>query len=209
MPRMPLLLFESQNDLHVCKNLCRHYAVPNTFEYAERNGIVGVFETALAELAIADDERRERMGIVVDADTDLARRWGEVQRILQRGGYTTVPETPDPAGTVIEQVDRPVFGIWLMPNNVTPGALENFIETLIPAGDRLWTHADEVVRNLIERRFHDEVTLKVRVHTWLAWQEDPGRPMGYAIGRGFLDPKAISAIALIAWIRRLFDSPAV
>lgn len=47
MPRRPLLLFESANDLHVCKNLCRHYAVPEeTFEYDQRNGVTGVFETA-------------------------------------------------------------------------------------------------------------------------------------------------------------------
>lgn len=67
----------------------------------------------------------------------------------------------------------------------------------------------ESQNDLIERRFRDEVTLKVRIHTWLAWQEDPGRPMGYAIGRGFLDPNAPSAIALVSWVRRLFDSPAV
>jgi len=40
------------------------------------------------------------------------------------------------------------------------------------------------------------------MHTWLAWQESPGSPMGQAIGKGDLDANAPAAVAFVAWLRR-------
>lgn len=51
------------------------------------------------------------------------------------------------------------------------------------------------------------VVRKAMIHTWLAWQREPGRPMGLAITKRFLDPEAPSAMEFVAWVRRLFDLP--
>ena len=42
------------------------------------------------------------------------------------------------------------------------------------------------------------------MHTWLAWQENPGRPYGTAITARFLDAEAPQADVLVAWINYLF-----
>jgi hypothetical protein len=43
------------------------------------------------------------------------------------------------------------------------------------------------------------------IHTWLAWQKEPGKPMGVAITARYLDATTSHAQQLISWIRRLFD----
>ena len=46
--------------------------------------------------------------------------------------------------------------------------------------------------------------MKAHVHTWLAWQKEPGKPMGQAITKRYLDANAPHAQQLIVWIRKLF-----
>ena len=41
--------------------------------------------------------------------------------------------------------------------------------------------------------------------TWLAWQEVPGRPIGQAIAKKYLDPEASYAQLFIQWIREVFE----
>jgi len=41
--------------------------------------------------------------------------------------------------------------------------------------------------------------------TWLAWQEVPGRPIGQAIAKRYLDPKASHAQLFIQWISEIFE----
>ena len=45
---------------------------------------------------------------------------------------------------------------------------------------------------------------KAVIHTWLAWQEEPGRPFGTAIKARFLDPSVPEVDVLTAWLKRLF-----
>ncbi len=42
------------------------------------------------------------------------------------------------------------------------------------------------------------------MRTWLAWQEEPGKPFGTAITARYLDADAPPAKALVDWMRRLF-----
>ena len=150
------------------------------------------------------------LGIVVDADTDLSARWKSLRNTLLNAGKVSVPKNPDCNGTIVvlQRPDRTVkVGIWLMPDNQLPGMLENFIEFLVPSGDALWTKAVACVEQLSEgeRRFRPNHEIKAQVHTWLAWQEDPGTPLGQAVTKRYLDANAPHAHQLIDWIRRLFD----
>jgi hypothetical protein len=75
---------------------------------------------------------------------------------------------------------RPMFGAWIMPDNGSTGALEDFAAELVPASDTLWRRAGEAVDAIPkeERRFSEVRRSKVHMHTWLAWQEHPGSPWG-------------------------------
>lgn len=202
-----VLYVESPNDEHVCYALCEHYAVPETFTVQAKKGLGDILKTLRVELKKEDEDRLSTIGIVVDADDNPDARWRELVRIFQRAGYTNLPEHPDAAGTVIVQTDRPALGIWMMPDNQRSGELEDFIAGLVPIDDGLWSHAGAVLQQLPERRFRDDDGRKAQVHTWLAWQAEPGRPMGHAIGRGYLDPTAPSAAQFVAWVRRVFAMP--
>ena len=122
-------------------------------------------------------------------------------------GYE-LPEQPDENGTIIHQPGMPVVGIWIMPDNSLPGMLEDFIAFLVPDGDPLWNRASDCLQQIPpeERRFTDNHQNKAHLHTWLAWQKDPGTPMGLAITKSYLDADAPNAQRLIAWLRRLFEA---
>jgi hypothetical protein len=94
-----------------------------------------------------------------------------------------------------------------MPDNTLPGMLENFIQFLVPPDNALWPRAEECVAQIPEpeRRFPPEHQIKAHVHTWLAWQEEPGTPLGLAITKRYLDADVPHAHQLMDWIRRLFD----
>jgi hypothetical protein len=143
----------------------------------------------------------------VDADTNLKSRWDSLRNILLKAGYSLIPVDPLPDGTIIQQEDRPVVGVWLMPDNKLPGMLEDFISFLIPHGDQLWVRAAECLKGVPEehRRFSPNHLAKAHIHTWLAWQEEPGTPLGLAITKRYLDAEALHARKLIDWIRRLFN----
>jgi hypothetical protein len=94
-----------------------------------------------------------------------------------------------------------------MPDNTIPGMLEDFMGLLIPAGDVLWPMAQDIVVQVVakDRRFPQTQEIKAKMHTWLAWQEEPGKPMGQAITKRYLDANAPHARQLVQWIRTLFD----
>ena len=205
-----LLLVEGKDDQHVMWSLCKHHALPETFVIDNKEGVINVLDAFEAEIAAPG---KDCIGIVVDADTDLAARWDAIMSILARSGYKNVPPLPTPNGTVIIQENKPTIGVWLMPNNSLPGELEDFIAFLVPQrdGNPLWAYAAQCLDSLPEapERYPEQDRSKAHVHTWLAWQHEPGKPLGQAITARYIDANAPDAKQLIAWLRNLFINPAV
>ena len=147
----------------------------------------------------------QRLGVVVDADTSLKARWQSLSAILTAAGYQ-MPDVPDEHGSIIQHPDLPTVGIWLMPNNCVPGILEDFVRFMVPPGDDLWPLADASMTAIPPKalRFPSVRRAKVVVHTWLAWQAEPGLPLGTAITARHLDAEASVAQGLMAWLTKLF-----
>lgn len=198
-----ILLVEGKDDEHVLYALFVHYQLPETFAVKNKQGVNNLLETLEVELLASE---LERLGIVIDADADLAGRWQALVAILQRLGYQNMPSKPDPDGTIILQTGKPMVGIWLMPDNSIPGILEDFISFLVPSGDSLWSRAERCVDEIPkpERLFSVGNTIKAHLYTWLAWQHDPGTPLGLAITKRYLIADSPHAVKLITWIRTLF-----
>lgn len=204
MADINLLLVEGKDDLHVLYHLAQHYQLPERFRIKDTGGVEVLLETL--EVAL-DASGLERLGVIADADTDLGSRWQAIRNILAAAGYAHVPPAPDPDGAIICQEGRPTVGIWIMPDNTLPsGMLEHFIGFLVPAGDPLWGRAEDCIEHIAPeaRHFPALHQIKAHVHTWLAWQAEPGVPLGLAITRRYLDADAPHARQLIAWLRRLF-----
>jgi hypothetical protein len=92
-----------------------------------------------------------------------------------------------------------------MPDNALPGMLEDSLSFLVPAGDLLFEPAKRGVGEIPaeERRFIDADLTQARIHTWLAWQEVPGRPLGQAITKGYFESAGPHVQALLGWLTRL------
>ena len=95
-----------------------------------------------------------------------------------------------------------------MPNNQLPGMLEDFVQMLVPDKDKLWQHAVVSVEQIPveDRLFPAQHEIKAKIHTWLAWQNQPGTPMGQAITNRYLSADTPQALLLIDWLRRLFNA---
>jgi hypothetical protein len=199
----PLLWVEGKDDSAVIQGLCALHDVPTVFGVKAKQGVTDVLDNFYAELRAPG---AKRFGVVVDANGDARARWESIRHTLEAEGYGPVPERLQPGGMIVPGTPhRPVFGAWIMPDNGSPGALEDFAASLVPAEDTLWVRAGEAVDAIPkeDRRFPVSRRSKAHVHTWLSWQEEPGSPMGQAIGKGDLDGNAAAAQRFLAWSREL------
>lgn len=217
-----LLLVEGHDDQYVLHNLLKVHgissAIPDRRDpevYITEHTITirqeGGFEKLRSNLdTVLQDSELERLGIVVDADEGLEGRWNSLQDAFNIARTSGMPPDPDPVGTVFTatQSYRTLqVGIWIMPDNENPGMLEDFIKLIRPAEDTLWARAAHCI-SLIpvhERRFRVADERKALMHTWLAWQEEPGKPLGQAIKARYLDAHAQYAQQVVNWLRLLFD----
>ncbi len=206
MANLRILLVEDKDDEHVLKHICGNRDLPLLDEVATHGGAPGLLESIPTRLRFA--EEGDVVGVVIDADTNLDARWQSIRERLMQIGYKNVPEAPDTDETVLErQSDLPRVGVWIMPDNKTPGILEDFLRFMVPQRDALLDHAAASVDSVPEQRFKDNDRPKAVIHTWLAWQSEPGLPYGTAITARFLDPNLPQADVLVSWLRRLFFQP--
>jgi hypothetical protein len=196
-----ILLVEGKDDLHVITNIMMAYSVPDEFQIYDTNGV----EQLLLRLPVQlKASKIEKVGIVLDADTDIEHRWHSVRGILTTFGYPNVPTVPSRLGTILSGTHYPDFGAWLMPNNSLPGILEDFVALLIPSDDLLLAHANTSIDTVPQRLFIENNRPKALIHTWLAWQADPGTPMGLAITKKYLDVGSPAALEFVNWVKALF-----
>lgn len=194
---------EGPDDLGVLVAVLQHLGMDQRVRVKPSGGINQLLADLPTQLKESD---LARLGVVVDADTDAQGWWDALRAVLFKFGYSHVPRKPSATGTIITDVDRPTVGIWIMPDNQHPGAVEHFARQLVASADVLWPEAEATIRRvaMIDRRFAPVYEMKAIIHTWLAWQAEPGRPMGQAITKRFLDPASAHANALYAWLRALF-----
>lgn len=206
-----VLLVEGSNDEHVLYSLLVHHNVPRSFSVINKRGVNNILETLDVEI---DRSGLERLGIILDADENVSARWQSLRDRLDDIGYMDIPFAPDINGTTITQDGRPIIGIWLMPDTTIPGMLEDFVSQLIPSREInvLWRMVEDTFTRLPaqdelspgERRFSDNATIKAEIHTWLAWQEEPGKPLGQAITARYFDAGSPYTARLMTWLQDLF-----
>jgi hypothetical protein len=201
-----ILLVEGADDEHVLKALCGQRGVQELDGILAQGGVKRLLESLPVRLKESDTEA---LGVVIDADMDIAARWDSLKHRLTAAGYPNVPDQPAATGTILTPppaTTLPRAGVWIMPDNQTRGILEDFLRFLVPPGSALFTYARSSVAGIppAEKRFTQLAEPKAVIHTWLAWQEVPGKPLGAAITAKFLDANVAQVDALVAWLKRLF-----
>lgn len=222
MSESRILLVEGKDDQHTIWAICNQLGVAETFgiripdgngkirkneESTELGGVDNVLKALDLSLTAGSDAIKT-IGIVVDADDNLKGRWKDIVRILESSGYKSIPTIPETHGTIISQEFLPTFGCWLMPDNqIERGNLETFLTFLVPNDSPNWQHAKNSVAALESKPFvkkESDHTAKAEIHTFLAWQEDPGKPFGQAITARYLRSENPKCGIFADWLMRLF-----
>ncbi|HEY0514945.1 MAG TPA: DUF3226 domain-containing protein [Thermoanaerobaculia bacterium] len=209
LPESPYrLLVEGPDDQHsVIHLMARHgfdwddESTPRPFVSPE-----GGIEKLLRSVSVALKGTYERIGIILDANSSLGDRWAQIRARASQIGLD-LPESPAPGGTVVQgRQPGSRVGVWLMPDNSSSGTLESFLSTLVSAEHPIWIYAGQVTREARQRgaRFPEKDHLKSVLHTWLAWQEEPGLPFGTALKAGIFETDREGALGFVAWFRNLF-----
>ena len=198
-----VLLVEGADDEHVVRHICCRSQPISSFHIKNKKGIDKLLGSIKQEVIVSG---RKAVGILVDANDDLDARWSAVADRLG-DAKVEVPRTPEPTGTLIEGTTRvPRVGIWLMPNNESPGELENFVSEMILDDDPVWPRSEDYIDSIpkADRKFTEKKILRAKVHAWLATREDP-RQMGAAINAGDLHVDGTLSTAFANWLRQLFE----
>jgi hypothetical protein len=199
------LLVEGRDDQFVLFSLFEYYQIPDkSIDVRPQEGIDGVLQTL--EAALAAGSPSNILGVLVDADSSPNNRWQAIKDRLTKASYNNIPANLNSAGTIIMQPGKPTVGVWLMPNNTLPGMLENFVSSLIPdrENDPLWKLSENCVQEAIKLSL-EIPQAKAHIHTYLAWQKEPGSPLGLSITKKYLDPGALPAHQFINWLRQLYN----
>jgi hypothetical protein len=196
------LLVEGNDDQHVIWALCQQFDVEESFDVIDCEGIdnlIGQIPQRLKQSEI------KTLGIIVDADIDINSRWQSIKK-----NFITLFEVPDQlpqVGLICQNTDGIKIGVWAMPNNKTNGMLEDFIAFLIPEKDQLLPIVDHVLCDIEKQnlsKYSPYHKAKARIHTWLAWQEEPGTPLGQSITKKYLSTDEETCSILINWLKKLF-----
>jgi hypothetical protein len=200
------LLVEGNDDQHVIWALCKKFDIPETFDVVDCEGIDKLYEAIPVRFK---QSGIQTIGIIIDADTEINKRWLGVKDILSKLGFIP-PDDILSTGLILSKEPGIKVGVWLMPDNHLNGMLEDFISFLVSPNDELLPIVDATlaeIESLNLNRYQLNHKTKAKIHTWLAWQDEPGTPMGLSITKKYLTTDEETCLCLIRWLQDLFREP--
>lgn len=197
-----VLLVEGKDDCHVVLALAQYYQLEENFGIYDCGNDAKVLMRLNALIASPDPVKPTTIGVVLDA---AEGRWAQLSSKIAPHGYK-VPPTPDLNGTILEGDDiRPRIGVWIMPNNADEGMLEDFLLPGVPPGGAaVAEEAVELAKKKQVTTFKDAHHSKAVIHTYLAWQDEPGRPLGLSVTSKMLSAETPEAKRFVLWLCKLF-----
>ena len=195
-----LLIVEGLDDQYVAEAIVRREGLDVTFAADPKRSVGALIRGMGADVKTPGVSA---LGFVFDANSDPLLRWEQVVHTLR--GVRSVPRRPAHNGTIME--GTPKVGIWMMPDNGSPGELEDFVREMVPPGDAIWKLAESYIADLPPTAgLHaSKHPTKAILHAWLATRRKPGR-MATAIKDGDLDTSLELPQRYASWLRSLFGS---
>jgi hypothetical protein len=203
------LYVEGKDDLHITIHLLRQFTPwqddnpPISInDEAGKDNILGAqfIETRLKTSTL------NAVGIVLDGDDNPNGRWQNIRSQLVAIDSTVAMELPT-TGLIHNLPDNKRVGVWIMPDNRSNGAIETLCAKLIPdEQSHVWDYTETAITTAKERgaTWLPKDREKARIHSYLAWQTEPGTPPGLAITTRLLDGQASAAKPYVDWAMELF-----
>ncbi len=170
----------------------------------------GIDKIAEAVKTALQDEDVTNIGVVVDAnDVGVESRIDRISAAI-RSAY---PDTQfnielSEAGWVAELKPGLTFGLWVMPDNASPGYLEHFLVRLIVEDSpelALATGFLAQTKATDNPQFTEVKDQKALLALYLAIQSQPGMNPQTAISKGLLDHQKPLAQNFLTWFTSTFQ----
>lgn len=164
------------------------------------------------KIYLSNPAQYNTIGVIVDADIHPEGRLQRFAQVLNASKHYRLDEkTPLIAEGLITNgvvVDAARVGLWVMPDNQGHGMLEDFLSGMAAAVHPELLEESEHAISKVESQGIQQYTSRHRpkaiIHTYLAWQEEPGRTLPQAIQKHYLDVSSDNARPFVTWISRLF-----
>ena len=220
-----IILVEGTDDAHVIAHICHKAGLgfpyilddQNNYEKKDENPNDFAIKNPKSEggyprlkesikFEFSSPNKCDFIGIVADANDNPKSRWQSICNELQKSNVINTPTEPVDKGAVFQGINaEQKIGIWLMPDNRSPGELEDFVKTMIPENDKIWERAEKYIEGIVKDKLSTSPLTKLtkaKVSAWLAAQEEPS-PMGVSIKKGDLiidGPQCSEFIEWLSWL---------
>ena len=209
-----ILRVEGKDDHHAIRHLLKRHGIDidrlgidvkgSEWEDEDTGGKEKLLAGMQTEVMTSNDKA---IGFVLDADGPPKDLWDSVRGRLKGLGLNLPNKIPEGGFVGDTAIFQARVGVWLMPDNRRSGAIEEFLKDLIVDGDTLLQLADTstVSAKKLGAAFSDAKQRKAVLHTWLAWQKNPGVPYGLAVKARYFQHDSPAALAFVDWFQRVFQ----
>lgn len=229
MSVLPKLYVEGSDDLSVISALLKRHGVDTKqgadhLQIQKLNSVEELLGNMVNSIRVATNYT---VGFVLDIDINVVDRWRAVRDRLKTIGGIEVPEECPENGYFAKSPGyKKRFGVWLMPDCRSHNQyLEDLCITLIP-NHPLWDFATKCTKDAAalydaavaadsekylgcKKRFKNIHERKAFIHTWLAWQDEPGTQLGAAVNSKLLNHDSPQAIEFLHWLKNLYEFAAI
>jgi hypothetical protein len=211
-PNPNRLLVEGDEDKRIIPQFMEHFilwgnAPPWPVEIVSHDGIEDMLDPGNIAVELKFPGLKA-LGVIADGNSDPKVRWQRIRAEAIAELPSLPPDLPA-TGLVHQNPDGRRFGVWLMPDNVSPGMIESFLSLFVKDPTQgLWpfvqTHC-KVAKSIHGAPYKDIHIDKVQIHSWLAVQDPPGFQLHVAVLAKVLEPKSPQADSFVKWFRDLYQ----
>ena len=198
-----LLLVEGQDDQHFVQHLLSKEPELPFFSILNKDGIDNLIKGISSEVKVPG---RKILGILVDGNSNPMERWRQIANEFKKLKIepNEVPDRPKQEGLIINST--PKIGVWLMPDNKSPGEIENFAVQMVPENDPIWPFSKKYIEKIPDekRLFSPDKIEKAQFFAWLATRKKSGR-MGAAMGSDSFNLDNELTMTFLKWLSQLFQ----
>lgn len=201
-----LLLVEGRSEENAIREFYKQWKIDINFDISSEGSITKLKTSFKMHLKSSNILRK--LWVIIDADASYACAWQSIRDILERSGKYNPPLQLCSNGLILTPIDENdlVVGVWIMPNNQDVGMLEDFMMRIIPEDNMLLYEAETVLTNIEKKniqKYKNVHRAKAKLHTWLAWHDEPGDSVNVAIRKNLFSQDKELVIAFRAWLMEL------
>lgn len=201
-----LLLVEGRSEENAIREFYKQWKIDINFDISSEGSITKL--KASFKMHLKSSNILRKLWVIIDADASYACAWQSIRDILERSGKYNPPLQLCSNGLILTPIDENdlVVGVWIMPNNQDVGMLEDFMMRIIPEDNMLLHEAETVLTNIEKKniqKYKNVHRAKAKLHTWLAWHDEPGDSVNVAIRKNLFSQDKELVIAFRAWLMEL------